>query len=182
MWVDYLLQHYHSPRILPILLEWSNTLCVIKIAIMDPRSWFMGPSWSTYREVSLAVLLSTLCDLWLNDEESFYYHLSDIHSLRRRGRRNGHNRKTGNQKRKRLEGDIHNGKQKPTHMKGMPQTDFIRSSPPETCTPNSSIVMSSPALSNLGIPRAEPSPTFKHSHYRALMVKLSAGTHTHEYE
>jgi hypothetical protein len=31
-----------------------------------------------------------LCDLQLNDEESFYYHLSDIHSLRRRG--NGHNR------------------------------------------------------------------------------------------
>jgi hypothetical protein len=76
MWVDYLLQHYHSPRILPILLHWPSSC---------PHP---------------------LCDLQLNDEESFYYHLSDIHSLRRRGR----GRKTGNQKRKRLGGDIHNGK------------------------------------------------------------------------
>ncbi|KAN0085537.1 hypothetical protein V8E54_002004 [Elaphomyces granulatus] len=87
-----------------------------------------------------------LCDLQLNDEESFYYHLSDIHSLRRCGHRNGHNRKTGNQKRKRLEGDIHNGK-KQKHVEGVLQTDVIRSSPPETCTPSSSIVMSSPAMS-----------------------------------
>jgi hypothetical protein len=82
-----------------------------------------------------------LCDLQLNDEESFYYHLIDIHSLCHRkeyGKEEKNNPQQnedlGNQKRKRLGGDTQNGKkQKVTHVEEVHRIDFIKLLSPKTC-------------------------------------------------
>jgi len=75
----------------------------------------------------------------------FYYHLIDIYDLCCRkgynpeGKHNLElNKDPGNQKRKRLGGDINNKKKcKVTHMDETLQMDFFVLSPPETCmSPN----------------------------------------------